>query len=168
MKSNKGITIISLLVYIIVLSIVIGTISILMKYFYRNEKESAIAENSSGQYSRLISYITDDVNSEKITNVDIVNSNSNTEPEEDPELNSSETSGEDINLTFNDSTVHEYKFSENKIYNIVKNINGTTVKKIEICSDVTNALFKYDSEAKKITLYIKINNKVYTDVFIVK
>ena len=68
MNSNKGITIISLLIYIIVLTIVIGTISFLMRYFYKNANETLISSNSSDQYSKFIKYITDDVNSRKCKN----------------------------------------------------------------------------------------------------
>ena len=143
MKSNKGITIISLLIYLIVLTIVIGTISTLMRYFYNNEKESYIAENSSGQYARLIAYITDDVNSGKITNVEVSTS--------------------DIQLTYNDNSIHQYQYIDGKIYNII----GTN-KKIEICSDVTSALFEYDSTNNKITINITMNGNVYVDVFTVK
>ena len=44
MKSNKGMTIISLIVYIIVLSVVIGTTSILIKYFYNNTEDMVISK----------------------------------------------------------------------------------------------------------------------------
>ena len=44
MKKNKGITIISLIIYIIVLSVVIGTTSILIRYFYRNTEETVISK----------------------------------------------------------------------------------------------------------------------------
>lgn len=63
MKSNRGITIITLIIYIIVLTIVIGTASMLMKYFYRNVDETVINKNTSSQYSRFLAYITDDINS---------------------------------------------------------------------------------------------------------
>ena len=65
MNSNKGITLISLIVYIIVLLIVIGMISTFTKYFYKNADEIVISNNSSENYSRFITYLTDDVNSRK-------------------------------------------------------------------------------------------------------
>ena len=65
MKSNKGITIITLIIYVIVLTIVIGTASMLMRYFYRNTDETIISKNSTSQYSRFLTYITDDINSRK-------------------------------------------------------------------------------------------------------
>ena len=65
MKSNKGITIISLIVYVIVLSVVIGTTSLLIKYFYNNTKETVVSKKTANQYSRFVAYITDDINSRK-------------------------------------------------------------------------------------------------------
>lgn len=63
MKSNKGITIITLTVYIIVLTVVIGTVSMMMRYFYHNSDETVIAKDSANQYTRFLAYITDDINS---------------------------------------------------------------------------------------------------------
>lgn len=63
MKSNKGITIVSLIIYIIVLTVVVGVVSTLTKYFYRNMDETTISNKTSEQYSRFIEYITDDINS---------------------------------------------------------------------------------------------------------
>ena len=63
MKSNKGMTIISLIVYIIVLSVVIGTTSILIKYFYNNTEDMVISKKTPNQYSRFVAYITEDINS---------------------------------------------------------------------------------------------------------
>lgn len=65
MNTNKGITLISLIIYILILSIVIGTSSILIKYFYKNTEETIVSKKTSNQYSRLVTYITDDINSRK-------------------------------------------------------------------------------------------------------
>lgn len=65
MKSNNGMTIISLIIYIIVLTIVIGTMSMIIKYFYKNMDETVISSNTSDQYSRFIAYISSDINSRK-------------------------------------------------------------------------------------------------------
>lgn len=65
MKNNKGITMISLIIYIIVLSIVIGTTSILIRYFYNNTEETIISKKNADQYSRFVAYITDDFSSRK-------------------------------------------------------------------------------------------------------
>lgn len=63
MKSNSGITLVSLIIYIIILSVVIGTTSILIKFFYSNTEDTVISKKTADQYSRFVAYITDDVNS---------------------------------------------------------------------------------------------------------
>lgn len=63
--NNKGITLISLLVYIIVMTVVIGTVSSVMKYFYKNTNEVTLSSDTAEQYSRFVAYITDDTNSRK-------------------------------------------------------------------------------------------------------
>ncbi len=65
MKSNKGMTLISLLIYLIVLFVVIGTMSLIIKYFYENMDETVISSDTSDQYSRFIAYISSDINSRK-------------------------------------------------------------------------------------------------------
>lgn len=65
MKSNKGMTLISLLIYLIVLLVVIGTISLIIKYFYKNIDETVISSDTSDQYSRFVAYMSSDINSRK-------------------------------------------------------------------------------------------------------
>lgn len=65
MKSNRGITIISLLMYVIILLTVIGAISSLIKYFYKNADETIISTNTTNQHSKFITYLADDINSRK-------------------------------------------------------------------------------------------------------
>lgn len=65
MKSDKGMTVISLIVYIIVLAAVIGTVSMILKFFYRNMDETGASNNTKGQYSKFLAYIVEDVNSRK-------------------------------------------------------------------------------------------------------
>lgn len=63
MKTNKGMTLISLIIYIIVLAILIGMISMFTQYFYKNTDETIVTNNTSEQYTRFIAYLTKDVNS---------------------------------------------------------------------------------------------------------
>ena len=65
MKSNKGMTLLSVIIYIIVLTAVIGTVSVMMKYFYKNSDETVISANTADEYSRFLAYIADDINSRK-------------------------------------------------------------------------------------------------------
>ena len=68
MKSNKGITLVSLVVYVVVLSAIMGSMAVIQKYFYRNMDETIITNKLADQNSRFIAYLTDDVNSRKDKN----------------------------------------------------------------------------------------------------
>lgn len=144
MKSNKGITLISLIIYIIVLSVVIGTISLMMKYFYKNENETVILASTSEKYSRFIAYITDDINSGKV----------------DAQQTNVEGTA-DLKITFSDGIIHEYKFENNKIYYIIG-----TEKKIILSKDIETCEFSYEN--RKITTNIKIGDITYHNNFYIK
>lgn len=144
MKSNRGITLISLIIYIIVLSVVIGTISLLMGYFYKNESESIISSNTADKYSRFIAYLTDDTNSKKV--------------------NTEETKVDgttDLKIVFTDGVIHEYKYEDNKIYYIIG-----TKKKIVLCQEIESCSFKYSNN--KITTELKVGDIVYKNNFNIK
>lgn len=153
MKSNKGMTIVSLIIYIIVLSIIIGTMSLLTRYFYKNENEAVIQNNASQQYSRLITYLTDDVNSEKVVKI---------------EVNDLKT---DMKLILIDNTVHEYLYNNGKIYFKVKIPNPsypeTTLeqKNIEICSDIE--VCEFTCKGNNITTAIKLGELTFRNNFLV-
>lgn len=66
MKSNKGMSITALIIYIIVFSVVVGTSSMLIKFFYRNNEDFLLTSEASAKYSRFLLYITDDINSRKV------------------------------------------------------------------------------------------------------
>ena len=62
MRSNKGITLTSLIIYVIGLTIVIALMGTFNGYFYRNVKTLTIKQNVDEEYSKFLSYITKDVN----------------------------------------------------------------------------------------------------------
>lgn len=148
MNNNKGITIISLIIYIIVLSIVIGTTSMLMKYFYSNTEEAIISKQTANQYSRFVAYLTDDINSGKINDVEVKNQNQ-------------------LIFTLNDNSQHKYVFENENIYYIVKNNkddnDNKSAKYIKLCEKIDSCVFKYESN--KIFTNIKIGEIVYNNNF---
>lgn len=62
MKSNKGITISSLVIYVIAMSIVVATIATLTSYFYSNMEELDSDTNSSIAYTELNIYLSKEIN----------------------------------------------------------------------------------------------------------
>lgn len=65
MKSQKGVTLMSVVIYIIVLTTVVGMMSTLTRYFYSNTEETIISSKTAEQNTRFLSYITNDINSRK-------------------------------------------------------------------------------------------------------
>ena len=62
MQSEKGITLISVTIYIIVMLIVISVITILTSYFYRNVDINSVREDLNQQYTSFNAYFTEEVN----------------------------------------------------------------------------------------------------------
>ena len=151
MKSNKGITLISLIIYIIVLTIVVGIISVFTKYFYKNTDETVISNKVSEQYTIFLSYITDDINSGNIDSVEV------------------DASGKYINFYFLDNSVHQYAYDANskKIYYLLYDSEYVKQKQIAICEEVEdNTSFSYENN--KLKTKITIDSITYNNIFNIK
>ncbi len=147
MKSNRGMTIISLLIYIIVLSALIGSVSILIRYFYRNSNELIVSSKTSEQYTRFITYLTDDINSKKID-------------KDNMEVNSIKI---DFGLT--DSTTHKYLYEQGKLFYIVLDKDGNLNKKITLCDELDSCNFVHNATSGKLTVSLTINGITYNNNF---
>lgn len=66
MKSQKGITLISLTVYIIVMVIVVAIISVISTYFYTNVNSISNTINPMTEYTKFNSFFSDEVNHNNI------------------------------------------------------------------------------------------------------
>ena len=62
MKSNHGITITSLIVYVIILLISVGVISGFVGYFYHNTDETIVSTNSADQHVKFLTYMSENIN----------------------------------------------------------------------------------------------------------
>ena len=71
LKSDKGITLTSLVIYVIVLLIVIGLMSGFSEYFYKNANKITIKENYEEQYTRFLAYLIKDTNSDQLNFIKI-------------------------------------------------------------------------------------------------
>ena len=99
-----------------------------------------------------MAYITEDVNSSNIENVD------------------SALGLHDLVLYFRDGTVHEYQYDYDKsnIYYIVLDSEGSVIKKIELCNKVEDFGVSYDENNKYINIYLSIDGFEYRNNFTVK
>ncbi len=144
MKSNKGVTLTSLVIYIVGLIIVIALMANFSGYFYKNLQDTTISQNADEQYSRFLSYITKDANSESLTYVKCG------------------SGGEDwIVFKFKDGTEHQYIRQDQNIYYI--NVENQNEKKIVLCERVsvstTNA-FSYAN--KKLDINFSISDAQFS------
>ena len=71
MQNEKGVTLISVTIYIIVMLIIAAVISVLTSYFYTNIDINAVSEDLNQEYTRFNSYFTEEVNKKGNTIVDI-------------------------------------------------------------------------------------------------
>ncbi len=130
MKSDKGITLNSLIIYIIGMLIVITLISTLTTFFSKNISTKDMNSNTL-QYTKFSSVFLTEINSKGNKVVQC------------------KTTGEGANkvsyIVFSSGNQYTY-MGENK--SIYKN-------KIKICEDVTECNFSYDNNMQEITLGFK-------------
>ena len=62
MKNQKGVTLISVTIYIIVMLIIVAVITVLTSYFYHNVDINSASQNLNQQYTKFNSYFTEEVN----------------------------------------------------------------------------------------------------------
>ena len=132
MKDNRGITLTSLIIYVIGMVIVVSLIATLTTFFYKNVNVDNISKDTT-QYTKFSNLFLDEINKK---DNDIV------------ECKTTEEDGQKISyIIFSDGNQYTYKAENKSIY---KN-------KIKICKDVEECEFSYiyiDS-----TYQIKINFK---------
>lgn len=66
MNSQKGITLVSLTIYIIAMVIVVGIVAVISSYFYQNVNTSTDQINPLAEYTKLNSFFTEEVNHDQI------------------------------------------------------------------------------------------------------
>ncbi len=131
MKNNKGITITSLIIYVLGMIIVIAIIATLTSFFYKNINISEINKDKTTQYTQFSSVFSDEINKENNSVIDCKTTIENNE--------------KISYIIF--STGNQYTFKNNSIY---KN-------KIKICTNIENCDFSYTYKDSK--YFIKVNYK---------
>ena len=142
MKSNRGITLTSLVIYIIGLTIVISIVGTFTNYFNRNINEVTIKQNAEEEYSKLLAFLTKDVNSDNLVYVE------------------SGINGIDCAIfKFSDGTEHQYILQNQIIYYL--NVENLNEKKIVLCENVTASnVFEYSVNILNVNY--KVNEKDFS------
>ena len=140
LKSDKGITLTSLVIYVIVLLIVIGLMSGFSEYFYKNANKITIKENYEEQYTRFLAYLIKDTNSDQLNFIKIKTDSEN----------------KYLILRFKDGSQHQYVYSDKNIYYL--NVSETTPKKILLCNNVTDLTMVYSTNILQVSMTINGRN----------
>ncbi len=146
MKSEKGVTLTSLTIYIIVLIIVVTIVTVITSFFNENVNQTASSIDPLVEYTRLTSYITEQVNITDIEVLDYGNYDSST------------------GIINGNSFV---LFSDNTIYTFIKENNSIYKGTVKITSGVEQCTFHYDSSTGVLTveMTMKTDDKVWKNTY---
>ena len=135
MKNNKGITLTSLIIYLIGMTIVVGTIATLTSFFYKNINVEDINDDTSTQYTKFSSIFSDEINIENNAVIDCKTSMEN---------------GIKISyIIFSSGNQYTFNSENNSIY---KN-------KIKICEKVDDCDFSYLFVDSKYAIKVNFKTK---------
>lgn len=126
MKSQEGITLISLTIYIVVMVIVIAMISVISGYFYSNIDEVSDTIDPLIEYTKFNSFFTDEVNHSNIRVLECLQNG---------------------NYIVFDNGVQYTFIAENK---------GIYRNKVKICKEVESCTFDYQIQNGKNVVVVKL------------
>lgn len=138
MRSEKGVTLTSVIIYVLAMLIVVATINVLTSYFYKNVDITSISVDLSQQYTRFNSYFVEEVNKKGNNVVSI---------------------GEVPNVS-GDGVQKYIIFSSGNQYTYIEKNQGIYINNVKIANNITDCTFsKSDSNEKTIvTVVIKGND----------
>lgn len=138
MKSERGVTLTSIMIYVIALTVAVLTIGRLITYFYKNINVIDTSSVSDAEYMKFNSYFTDEVNIEG-NEVELCEVENGT------------------NYIIFLKTQNQYTFKNGKIYR----------EKVKICDNIDRCTFSYEETTKIISVDLTINGKDYNTVYTV-
>lgn len=139
MQNEKGVTLISVIIYVIVMLIIITVITVLTSYFYRNIDINSVSQDLNQQYTKFNSYFTEEVNKKGNELIEI---------------------GETENKSGNG--IQKYIiFSSGNQYTYIPENEGIYINQVKIAENITACDFTSNIEANgktTITVVIEGNN----------
>lgn len=142
MRTQRGVTLTSLIIYIIGMVMIISIVSVLTTYFYKNVKNVVTDINPITEYTRFNSYFTSEINKKNIKILDYSNN------------------GGQNYIVFDNGT--QYTFVESNL--------GIYRNNVKICKEVIECTFTPSIENGNdiITVMMKISGKEYTNKYTLK
>lgn len=136
-RSQKGVTLISLTIYIIIMTIVVAIVSVISSYFYTNIRGVSNTIDPLTEYTKFNTFFTDEVNH---SNIKILQC-------ETKYINNNEAEGIENSYIVFDNGVQYTFIAEN---------NGIYRNKVKICKDVKSCTFEYKILNGKSVVVVKI------------
>ena len=146
MKTEKGVTLISVTIYVIVMLIVVSIITVLTVYFYRNVDVNSANEDFNQQYTRFNSYFTEEINKKGNKVIDI---------------QSISTTGTEGEIESNTNQQNYIVFSSGNQYTYIPANKGIYMNNVKIAQNIKDCTFtmdKLDNGKTTITVIIQGDN----------
>lgn len=137
MKSESGVTITSVLIYIIALTAVVIIIGRITTYFYGNMNSITQNTVADAEYTKFNSYFTDEINIEGNSVVECG------------------TTDQQSNYIIFSKTENQYTYQNGSIYR----------NKTKISNDISKCVFEYDEISEVITVKLTILGKDYNNTY---
>lgn len=119
MQTEKGLTLISVTIYVIAMLIIVAVITVLTSYFYRNIDINSVSQDLNQQYTKFNSYFTEEVNKKGNKLLEI-----------------GETKSDNGN-----STQNYIIFSSGNQYTYIPENQGIYMNKVKIAQNITGCTF---------------------------
>ena len=132
MRTEKGVTLISVIIYVIVMLIMVSVMTVLTGYFYQNIDLTSTTESFNQQYTRFNTYFVQDINRKGI---------------EVLETNEEET----------DSNAQKYiVFSSGNQYTFIKQNKAIYMNTIKIANNIEECTFTTQENDGKVLITVLI------------
>lgn len=158
MQSQKGITLISITIYVIVMLIVVSVITVLTSYFYTNVDINSVSEDLNQQYTKFNSYFTEEVNKKgnkllEIGKIDADTGDTIITQTESDTVEEIQNNPEDDRQTY-------IIFSSGNQYTYIPQNQAIYMNQIKIAQNITGCTFNSKKETNgKTTITVSITGK---------
>ena len=134
MRSEKGITLISVIIYVIAMLVMISIITVLTSYFYKNIDINSVREDLNQQDTKFNSYFIEEVNRKGNKVLEI---------------------GETENSSGNGNQKYII-FSSRNQYTYIPENKGIYINTVKIAENITDCTFEKKEENGKMTISVTI------------
>lgn len=134
MKNNKGITLTSLIIYVIGMTIVVGIIATLTSFFYKNIDIENINNDTIAEYTKFTSVFTNEINQENNRVID-------------------------CKTTENEQKISYIIFSSGNQYTFQSSNKSIYKNKIKICENIEDCDFIYNFVDSKYKITVNFKTK---------